>query len=81
MTEHDEEDNNTVVRKWRIYRSSNMEGSKSSGVHNPRDGTIDSSSTEEIIGMRFTDMRDAIPLIVAPFIKEDFMSSTNMSNK
>ena len=53
------------ARCWRIYKSSNIEGCKSSGVHNPRDGTIDSSETERVMCMKFTDMEQAVPLIIS----------------
>lgn len=68
----DETHDDEVAKKkcWRIYKSSNIEGSKSSGVHNPRDGTIDSSETESVICVRFTDMREAIPLILSHWTKE-----------
>ena len=57
-------------RCWRFYKSSNVEGSNSMGLHNPRDGTLDSSETEKKCGMKFTDMKDAVPLILAHWQKE-----------
>jgi hypothetical protein len=54
---------------WKIYKSSNIEGWKSSGVHNPRDGTLDVSLTEDRLGVKFTDMRDAVPKILSHFQK------------
>jgi hypothetical protein len=34
------------------------------GMPTPRDSTMDISGTEKSIGVQFTDMRDAVPLIL-----------------
>lgn len=68
---HEEDGDSPSKRKyWRIYKSSNIEGSQSSGVHNPRDGTLDSSDTEQLVCMKFTDMKEAIPQILSHWKKE-----------
>ena len=52
---------------WVVKSSSNAESITATGIHNPRDVTMDSSATEGEFGFKFTPTRVAVTHIVRGF--------------
>jgi dTDP-4-dehydrorhamnose reductase len=47
-------------KTWTVYRTSNAESIRSSGIANPRDVSMDCSLTEEVFRMKFDDITFAL---------------------
>ena len=52
---------------WAVKSSSNAESIVATGIHNPRDVTMDSTATERTFGFKFTPTRTAVTQIVRGF--------------
>jgi nucleoside-diphosphate-sugar epimerase len=52
---------------WAVKSSSNAESIVATGIHNPRDVTMDSAATERTFGFKFTPTRTAVTQIVRGF--------------
>jgi dTDP-4-dehydrorhamnose reductase len=55
----------TSARKaWHVSRSSNADSVRATGIHNPRDVTMDSSETERIFGIKFKSVVEVLNIVV-----------------
>lgn len=57
----------TFSNSWRVYRQSNQECILQTGVLNPRDVSMDSSTTEKVFRVRFKKMNDVIPRLLSKY--------------
>ena len=54
----------SVPGPWRVFRASNAESVRATGIPNPRDVTMDSADTEDLLGFKFVDLREVVPVCV-----------------